>query len=57
MRRERLAHGWSQEQLAERASVQRSYLVEIEAGLRNPTLDVIVRLANGLHVPVRDLFD
>ena len=49
--------GWTQEVLAERADVHRSYLASIEAGRRNPTLDVIVKLANGLHVPVAALFD
>ncbi|WP_432477203.1 helix-turn-helix transcriptional regulator [Nocardioides sp. GXQ0305] len=56
VRRLRSEAGWTQEQLAERAGVHRSYLAAVEVGGRNPTLDVIVKLANALHVPVRDLF-
>jgi transcriptional regulator with XRE-family HTH domain len=52
----RRAKGWTQEDLAERADVHRSYLAAIETGARNPTLDIIVKLANGLHVPVAELF-
>ncbi|WP_148613774.1 helix-turn-helix domain-containing protein [Nocardioides rubriscoriae] len=48
--------GWTQEDLAERAELHRSYLASIETGVRNPSLDVIVRLAKGLRVPVAELF-
>lgn len=54
LRRER---GWTQEDMAERTDLHRSYLAAIEAGGRNPTLDVIVKIANGLHVPVATLFE
>ena len=54
VRRER---GWTQEQLAERAGVHRSYIAAVESGARNPTLDVIVKLANGLQVEVTTLFE
>lgn len=53
LRRER---GWTQEDLAERAGVHRSYLAAVESGARNPTLDVITKIAKGLAVPVADLF-
>lgn len=52
----RQERGWTQEDLAERADLHRSYLAAIETGSRNPTLDVIVKLAHGLHVPVAQLF-
>lgn len=53
LRRER---EWTQERLAETAALDRSYLADIEAGRRNPTLDVIHRLAEGLQVEAADLF-
>lgn len=53
----RSQRGWTQEGLAERANLHRSYLASIEVGGRNPTLDVIVKLADALSVPVRELFD
>lgn len=43
--------------MAERADVHRSYLAAVETGLRNPTLDVIVKIASGLDIPVGRLFD
>jgi transcriptional regulator with XRE-family HTH domain len=54
----RLRHdrGWTQEVLAERADLHRSYLAAIETGGRNPSLDVIVKLAIGLRVTVAELF-
>lgn len=54
LRRQR---GWTQEDLAERAEIHRSYIAAVETGLRNPTLDVIVKIAQGLDVPVRRLFE
>lgn len=56
VRRLRVQREWTQEEMAERASIHRSYLASIESGSRNPSLDTIVKLANGLHVPVADLF-
>lgn len=52
----RSERGWTQEEMAERVDLHRSYLASIESGSRNPTLDVIVKIANGLHVPVSQLF-
>ncbi|UUW92235.1 helix-turn-helix domain-containing protein [Pimelobacter simplex] len=54
LRRQR---GWTQEELAERAELHRSYIAAIETGGRNPTLDVIVKIATGLHVRVSQLFE
>ena len=53
----RIEAGLTQEQLSERSTVERSYLADIEAGGRNPTLDVIVRLATGLGLSPREFFD
>ena len=47
--------GWSQEQLAFEAKMKRTYLSEIEAGKRNPTLDVVERIAKALSLPAPDL--
>jgi len=46
----------TQEDLAERADVHRYYLAAVETGQRNPTLDVIVKIAKGLGVGLPDLF-
>jgi XRE family transcriptional regulator, regulator of sulfur utilization len=49
--------GWSQEQLAERASMQRSYLADLERGHRNPSVRTLVKVANALGVSVPALFE
>jgi transcriptional regulator with XRE-family HTH domain len=48
-------HGLSQEALAERCDMHRNYVGGIERGERNPTLDVLARLAQGLDVSVSAL--
>jgi len=48
----RRAAALSQEQLAERADVGSSYVAHIEVGDRKPTLDVLMRLAAALDVPL-----
>lgn len=48
--------GWSQEEFAQRANLDRTYVSGVERGVRNPTLDVITRLADTLKVEVADLF-
>jgi transcriptional regulator with XRE-family HTH domain len=53
----RTARGWSQEDLAERASMQRSYLADLERGRRNPSVRTLVKIANALAVTVPGLFD
>ena len=48
--------GLSQEKLAEKAGMHPTYLSDIERGQRNPTLEVISRLAKALGVRIRELF-
>jgi len=52
----RTGHGWSQELLAERADLHRTYVVEVEQGRRNASLDVIHALAVALGVQEAVLF-
>jgi transcriptional regulator with XRE-family HTH domain len=48
----------TQEQLATRAQVARSYVALIEAGRKkNPSLDILKRLAKALGVPVTELLE
>ena len=48
--------GLTQEGLADRAGVHRTYLSDIERGSRNVSLINIERLAAGLAVPMSGLF-
>ena len=52
----RLTRGLSQEQLAERAGLHRTYLSSLERGHRNVGLDNILDLAEALGIPPADLF-
>jgi len=45
----------SQEQLAERADLHRTYVADIERGARNPTLLTMKKLAKGLGVSSAEL--
>jgi transcriptional regulator with XRE-family HTH domain len=55
VKRERLARGLSQEKLAEDAGMQRSYVSDIERGVRNPSVHALGRLAAALGVDAADL--
>jgi transcriptional regulator with XRE-family HTH domain len=44
--------GLSQERLGERARVGSSYIAHIELGSRKPTIDVLLRLADAVDVPL-----
>lgn len=52
----RQAKGLSQEELAFRAKVHRTYLGGIERGERNPALKNIVAIAKALDISLSELF-
>ncbi|RME57402.1 XRE family transcriptional regulator [Candidatus Parcubacteria bacterium] len=56
VRNARKAAGLTQEALAFRAGLDRSYIGGIERGERNPTLSVIEKIADGLGISVAELF-
>ncbi len=47
----------TQEELAERVGIFRTYMSRIETGVANPTLTLIHALADALKVPVEALFE
>ena len=55
IRRHRNAQGISQEELAFRAEMKRSYVSGIELGTRNPTVKALERLAGALDLDPRSL--
>lgn len=48
--------GWTQEILAARAGLDRSYVAGIEAGLRNPSTKALAKLARALGITLAELF-
>jgi transcriptional regulator with XRE-family HTH domain len=46
----RKAKGWSQEELADRARMHRTYISGIERGIRNPTITVLERVGKALEI-------
>ncbi|REK75844.1 helix-turn-helix domain-containing protein [Paenibacillus paeoniae] len=51
----RRAKGLSQEQLALRADINASYMGQVERGDKNPTIDVLNRIAAALHTPLETI--
>jgi transcriptional regulator with XRE-family HTH domain len=47
----------SQEELATRSSLDRTYISGIERGVRNPSLTALLNLANGLGINVSQLLE
>ncbi len=50
IRQARTLHGWTQDQLAEKANISLSFLGHIERGTRKPSLETLVTLASILEV-------
>ena len=55
MKRLREAQGVSQEELAHRSGLHRTYISGVERKLRNPTITVVEKIAAGLGVDVGEL--
>jgi transcriptional regulator with XRE-family HTH domain len=55
LRRHRDRTGLSQEDLANAAKVNRTYYASLETGRRNPTLEILCRLAIALECDTADL--
>jgi HTH-type transcriptional regulator, repressor for puuD len=51
----RESHGLSKNQLAKLAGISQSYVSDIEAGKKNPTLDVLDRICSALGMSVVQL--
>lgn len=51
----RKQRGWSQEKLEELSGLDRTYISDIERGVRNPSVKSLERLAKALKVRAADL--
>lgn len=52
----RALQSMTQEELAERCGMFRTYLSRIESGLANPTLTALYTLADALQIDIAELF-
>lgn len=55
LRMAREVRGLSQESLADLSGLSRTFISEIERGNASPTLDVLIRISNGLGVKLSEL--
>lgn len=53
----RLSKGYSQEKLAEISNLDRTYILSIEAGKRNVSLEIINKLAKAFEIEIHKLFE
>lgn len=57
LRKLREAKGYSQEELASRAGLDRTYVSGCERGIRNPSLASVEKLANALNIPAKEFLN
>ena len=56
VRSQRLSAGYSQEELAHRSGLHRTYVTDVERGARNPSLNSIKKLSGALGISLSELF-
>ena len=56
LRELRAAHGWSQQELADRLEVSRQSVNAIETGKYDPSLPLAFRLARVFESPIESIF-
>ena len=49
--------GITQEQLSFRSEVNRTYMGAVERGEKKPSLHTIIKIAKGLNISLKELFD
>ena len=55
LRKVRIEKGLSQEELADLADLDRTYISQIERGLKSPSLRSLEKIINGLEVSLSEL--
>jgi transcriptional regulator with XRE-family HTH domain len=53
----RAERGWSQEDLADQSGLDRTYISGIEREVRNPTIEIVERLAKALKTTASALLE
>ena len=52
----RKQRGWTQEELSFQSGINKNYIGDMENGRRNPSLEIIERLAIAFGISISDLF-
>lgn len=52
----RKQNNWSQEDLALESNVNKNYICDLECGRRNPSLEILERIADAFHITLEELF-
>ena len=52
----RKQRGWTQEELSFQSGIKKNYICDMENGRRNPSLEIIERLAIAFGISISDLF-
>ena len=47
---------WSQEDLALNANINKNYISDLENGRRNPSLEILERIASAFNITLAELF-
>jgi transcriptional regulator with XRE-family HTH domain len=48
----RIQRGWTQQQLAEKSNMDRTYIIAVEFGKQNLSIGVVMKIAKALNVPI-----
>ena len=57
IQRRRTQRGWSQEYLAEITGLHRTYISQLERGLKSPSVRVLSHIANALDVTMSEFLE
>lgn len=52
----RVLQKMTQNELAKKANISRSYLADVENGRYNPSIEVLAAIADALNIPIDELF-
>ena len=53
----RSSKGLSQEKLALKSNIDRTYITSVENGKRNISIEMIQKICKGMDISIKDLFD
>jgi len=57
IKRFRIAKGWSQEYLAEVADLHRTYISQLERGLKSPSVRILYQITTALGITMSELLE